>query len=1318
MAEVSPLRRVGDLISISPAPAVVSLGEMPVGEDLAPALALLSGYSLAEAETRAAFEAITRSLARREERGDAFLISGVYGSGKSHLLAALALLAGHPKEAWPALLASYPGYDRISAAFDRPRLVVAIPLDEYPSASHSLEHIVLSRLEAELAGRHGAVVALTEQSHLLDLVERYVVPQVGDSLNEAASASAGESWQSLRQRDPEQAAEVALRFLADSGFPLDWRRSRAEAWGALRRALEAGGVDGALVLLDELGTFLAGKDRQGLNADAAFLQYVAQRTSGERSWLVCVTQRGLEEVGDIDRRTLRQLRDRFRPSFTLSLAELGWVVQHRLAPRRNPAGFRAAMAELHAGLSGGEHDLGFAVDELARSYPLNPLCLDALQRAAEMCLSQTRSAVRLLQEAARERQWLERPAAHLITPDLVFDVFRDEMAQSIAGRKHLHACEVVMANAERIAPGRERQVAVVTKALCVLGIAELRWSLRELRASLVGCEDEELWRNTEMLEVLLGALYRRGAYVERARREGEGADEYYLDVTSEASERIRQRMNELVRELTPGGSRVARAALEACRADTFPLAGLMEPRSLPVEWHHARRQVMVVSRDLSGLAAGELQNLAGSLEAPESKEDGWLFIALPTSDSPSQGRPWKEIAGQVKTRFAGALLAWLPRELGGAERDHLVEHAALSLMVSDPTVARPRERELRAKLRQRWEDSEAEVRRMLQRAYYQGRIVTAAGEPAVAPERLAGLAGRWEETLTTAFADAFRKLFPHFPSVAPERRLAGRAQTNQIIDQFIRPGEVALPPASALEAHLAAYAAPLGLVEGRERQYQLALTRRDLVAATLEATPPRGAGDEVEPGETISYAQLAGRLAKSQWGITREQSELLIAALVRTGHLIALDAFLRPVRLDVTAAPLGDNLPYLMRGTALVGPTARAARSLWASTTGGSLAEWDLPAQERAWADLLRWAAALLSRREQTRAALGRVVAAFAHADEEWAWAWEALARAEALAATLDSSLTSRAGLARLVEGAERMPGGATAAAGMLSTWRCCQHFLDEEADGLAAAYRLGADEHVQCQEGSLLERERRALLSEFASSARLVKHTREVRAAAARWLEAYRRHYLGWHASVHALARFTGLIELRQSALFEAARRLARAGLAADRVSRVEVEFERALVQRCQAGDPLPAGSPVCPTCGLRLGQEVPLPEAAVVAGEIEAALAEQRRELGEHRELIERRLAGCSSHQLADAVRRVLQLCEGPGQEAGSCPTVEDVRAVLGEEVIAWLRQQLGQPKAARREWRELEARLRGKEMGKGEVRRHVQEWLGEGDDVVEIE
>ena len=53
----------------------------------------------------------------------------------------------------------------------------------------------------------------------------------------------------------------------------------------------------------------------------------------------------MTEVGDIDRRTLRQMRDRFRTAFTLDLADLGWVVAHKLvrkhAPSRSRAGWRA-----------------------------------------------------------------------------------------------------------------------------------------------------------------------------------------------------------------------------------------------------------------------------------------------------------------------------------------------------------------------------------------------------------------------------------------------------------------------------------------------------------------------------------------------------------------------------------------------------------------------------------------------------------------------------------------------------------------------------------------------------------------------------------------------------------------------------------------------------------------------------------------------------------------------------------------------------------------------------------------------------------------
>lgn len=296
------ITRVGDLISISPSPPVVSLTDVArirpeIAERGATRQAgataemrdLLSGYCLDDLETRAAFEVMIAGLAREQKLGDAFHVQGVYGAGKSHLLAALTLLAGHPQVAWPVFLRNHPGYGDVAAGFAKPRLVVSVALDEYPSKTHPLEHVVLSRVEEELANRHGVRAALTEESHLLDLVERYVAPQIGDALDEAASRACAVEWSELRQRDPERAAALALDLIAEMSFPLDWRRSRTQAWSELQRALGTTELDGVVVLLDELGLFLAGKDRAGLNADASFLQWLAQRTATARCWLICAT---------------------------------------------------------------------------------------------------------------------------------------------------------------------------------------------------------------------------------------------------------------------------------------------------------------------------------------------------------------------------------------------------------------------------------------------------------------------------------------------------------------------------------------------------------------------------------------------------------------------------------------------------------------------------------------------------------------------------------------------------------------------------------------------------------------------------------------------------------------------------------------------------------------------------------------------------------------------------------------------------------------------------------------------------------------------
>ena len=111
---------------------------------------------------RAAVDLLLRSLGRKEARGDAFSLAGVPGAGKSHLLAALALLCAHPNQAWPAFVKTHRSYASRTDGFRGAKLVVALPLDAYAPPSHPLEHIVFSGLEHELEERHGVRVALTQ----------------------------------------------------------------------------------------------------------------------------------------------------------------------------------------------------------------------------------------------------------------------------------------------------------------------------------------------------------------------------------------------------------------------------------------------------------------------------------------------------------------------------------------------------------------------------------------------------------------------------------------------------------------------------------------------------------------------------------------------------------------------------------------------------------------------------------------------------------------------------------------------------------------------------------------------------------------------------------------------------------------------------------------------------------------------------------------------------------------------------------------------------------------------------------------------------
>jgi hypothetical protein len=311
------------------------------------------------------------------------------------------------------------------------------------------------------------------------------------------------------------------------------------------------------------------------------------------------------------------------------------------------------------------------------------------------------------------------------------------------------------------------------------------------------------------------------------------------------------------------------------------------------------------------------------------------------------------------------------------------------------------------------------------------------------------------------------------------------------------------------------------------------------------------------------------------------------------------------------------------------------------------------------------------------------------------------------LASTVDTSLSSRNGLATIVTAAQRLPGGIQQTRNRLADWHSCSRFISNDLEEVSALWRLVLEAGGSLPEG-VLARDREKLLLQFGEARRVVFDVRELKAAAAQWLDSYRRHYLAWHERAHALSQFAALSELRQSPTFETARRLAQAGLGREDMAQIQAELAKALAGRCLAGDPLPPGHTVCPVCRVALGDEMERPEAEALQKRVDGVMRRQLAGLREQGEMLRRRLAACDSERIRSGVQSLLNT---EGTEA------ETLTKLLCDEVIAWLREHLAQPKAHRRELEELVARLKGKELTKQEVLRIVTEWLGEEDGFVEV-
>jgi hypothetical protein len=276
--------RIGDfveVVAVNPVVQLTQVRETPRTHSLPEPLApLVDGYLIVEGANAAAMHGLLSAL----PQGGAFLLSGVYGTGKSHLMAILGLLAEFP-DARQRFARRNPTWSPLLQPVGERRFFVTyISLDEFDPMAFALETVVAREVASE-AERKGFTVPI----------------------------------------DPS---------------------ARGEWLSAVWQQAQAKGFSGIVLLLDELAMFLNAKSGEALHRDASFLQFLAQATRRLPLLLVGALQRGVEDLQRMEPYALTQVRDRFQQTWLLNFAHALPLISQVLLRKRHEATLRQRLGDL------------------------------------------------------------------------------------------------------------------------------------------------------------------------------------------------------------------------------------------------------------------------------------------------------------------------------------------------------------------------------------------------------------------------------------------------------------------------------------------------------------------------------------------------------------------------------------------------------------------------------------------------------------------------------------------------------------------------------------------------------------------------------------------------------------------------------------------------------------------------------------------------------------------------------------------------------------------------------------------------------------
>lgn len=1328
--------KVTDLVQAAPLDRAVQLdqivalrgamereGERLTEETLRRLRALVSDYLPDGGPNDAALRAIGKSLTRPERHGGAFYLYGPAGTGKSHMLALVGLLAGYP-QARELFVASHPQFADLCEALASagPFLVVMADLTAHRAQQEQLEDALFQCTEDELKRPpHGVDVPLTELSHALFLIDKYLAPGHLQTLNAAVAENVPgfESWEHLRAASPLGALRVARRVVRDVGLPIDFRQSRVERLATLLEATRQLGLAGVLWLVDGLTPFLAASNPRGIGVDFDFLLFLAQRAKIQPLWTVIAMRHSPQALAETHPYAIGQVESYAEGSFGLSAHHVQKIAASRVVQTTDRALFDETMQYVHAAYARRLGSEPFSLAALSESYPVHPFTMRCVVSMANRLLADMSTVPAFVQaaisgDAAHGMMAGEtRPYGRLVSPAEAYDYFESHISHH--PDVSVYAFDVVdyyARNCDTIAPGQEELCVALAKALVICRLANESPTVTELTDALFPAVEHPDLPLADVEETLM-KMRLRGRFVEVRAQPGRGNDLYRVDARTTFADAARRRLAAMKATIEDGDARLRDYVVSVSSDPSLPLAELaLSSVQQRIEWQNTTRYAVLEAANVAALQPGDLLDRMNQLADPLTLEDCAIYVG-DLIHARIQRERWLALTRSLgEARWAAGLILWAPRPLTENELDTVKAGLACRLLLQEPSLsASPESAGLRRRLEEERAALDQEVRTIAIAAHYEGDVLNSRGV-VLSAEELRPLRGDWVGALSAMASHALSRLFPGFPPMAPTRRLDGSREIDRIVAEFVWPAEAPRDEGSPLQGLIEGYAQPLGLAKIDGDRWVVA-AQGPAVRWILDHLRRRDTTPEHEQGPPVKCADLALHLLKSELGLPGELTELALAVLIRTGHLAAIDEHGVTQSWRTLTLPLRSSVRAVARAPLLRMGEWHELGRLARAILGAKVVAPSRTTQEALWEQFLQARDDYAKHAARVKAQLQELSARLGHGGQRWEESRQALAALDRFFSAFDDTLPAPAGLQRALAHASpylSASGGRVQLRTLFDFARELDEFLRGPAREILAIHDYIHDPGLTIENHSELVRIRGRLLQYLASGEALFRERSQLVRTAQAFMTAYRRTYLAWHAAQYRAARFEPYNTLRDSEEYQALVRLSRLVLDV-KVTRDAIDgmIEDQLAQRCPMTGLAEALNerPTCPRCALRLDDELRL----VSPDHIRHAMVDA----------ISGYIAQLHNPPVAKAIATYIESL-GPKNEARQAmeramalrttARPREVLAAFTEDVIAHLNRALGGRLIHARRLDALAARLVDRTLTKAEVMRLFSAWL-EGDD-----